>query len=78
MQLQKQLIVKKIDVKENGVVYAEMAIRVKQNNKTVTQTLHSVTIAPGEDYSNQPEEVKLACEEAHTPQVIEAYKTVNV
>lgn len=74
MQLEKQIVVKKIEVEKSGVVYVEMAIRVKQSGKTVSQTLHSFSIAPGEDYSKQPEEVQMACAEAHTPKVIEEYK----
>jgi hypothetical protein len=73
MQLEKQIIVDKIEVKELGVVYAEMALRVKQGNKFVTQTSHSVTILPGEDYSSQDASIQAVCVSAHTPQVIAAY-----
>lgn len=74
MQLEKQIIVEKVEVKELGVVYAEMALRVKQGDKSVTQTLHSVTIAPGEDYSTQDANIQTVCATAHTPQVIAAYR----
>lgn len=73
MQLEKQIIVDKIEVKELGVVYAEMALRVKQGDKSVTQTLHSVTILPGEDYTAQDASIQAVCESSHTPQVIAAY-----
>lgn len=78
MQIQKQIIVDKIDVKELGIVYAEMALRVKQGDKSVTQTLHTVEIAPGEDYSTQDASIQAVCVVAHTPQVIAAYKASRV
>ena len=73
MQLEKQIIVEKIEVKELGVVYAELALNVKQDSKFVKQTLHSVTILPGEDYSGQDASIQDVCETTHTPQVIAAY-----
>jgi len=77
MQLEKQIIVDKIEVKELGVVYAEMALRVKQDDKSVTQTLHSVTILPGEDYSGQDASIQAVCVSTHTPEVIAAYKAAQ-
>lgn len=73
MQLQKQIIVDKIEVNELGVVYAELAISVKQGDKLVKQTLHSATIAPGEDYSSQDSSIQAVCKTTHTPEVIAAY-----
>jgi hypothetical protein len=77
MQLEKQIIVNKIEVQELGVVYAEMALRVKQGSESVTQTLHSETIFPGEDYSNQDLEIQSVCAKTHTPEVIAAYKEAH-
>lgn len=39
----------------------------------VDGVLHRTTIAPGEDYSQQPPEVQVVCAETHTPDVIAAY-----
>ena len=77
MQLQKQIIVEKVEVKELGVVYAEMALSIKQGNKFAKQTLHSVTIVPGEDYSDQDASIQAVCASTHTPQVIAAYAASN-
>jgi hypothetical protein len=77
MQLEKQIIVKNIEVKEFGVVCAEMALRVKQANKSITETLHFETIVPGQDYSNQNLDIQDVCKEAHTPEVIAAYKEAH-
>jgi hypothetical protein len=74
MQLEKQIIVDKIEVKELGVVHAEIALCVKQGDQSVKQILHSVVIAPGEDYSNQDPKVQSMCEAVHTSEVIAAYK----
>jgi hypothetical protein len=78
MQLEKQIIVDKIEVKELGVVYAELALNVKQGSKFVKQTVHSVTIVPGENYSSQDASIQAICETAHTPQVIAAYRASRV
>ena len=74
IQLEKQIIVDKIDVKDLGVVHAQLALRVTQNNQSITQAIHSVTIVPGEDYSTQDASVQVVCAATHTPQVIAAYR----
>ena len=77
MQLEKQIIVDKIEVKELGVVCAELALTVKQGNNSIKQTLHSVAIAPGEDYSSQDATIQAVCLTTHTPEVIAAYKEAH-
>lgn len=77
MSLKKQIAVDKVEVQEFGVVYAEYSIHVNQDGALVSQTMHSVTIAPGEDYSNQDASVKVVCAATHTPEVIAAYKAAQ-
>jgi hypothetical protein len=37
-------------------------------------TYHRTVIAPGADYSNEPQEVQAICKAAHTKSVVDAYK----
>jgi predicted YcjX-like family ATPase len=65
--------IESIEVTENKIV------QVKEKHSTFLDgveiiTYHRTTIAPGEDYSNQLEEVQKICAESHSDKVIENYK----
>ena len=78
MHLEKQIIIDKIEVKELGVVHAEMSLRVQNGDKSVKQILHSVIIVPGEDYSSQDDSIKAVCAATHTPEIVAAYKAAQL
>lgn len=58
--------ISKITVNPYGHVY----VRVIREDGAY----HRYVIAPGDDYSNEPPEVHVACAAAHTPEVIAAYQ----
>ena len=74
MALTKETVIDKIEVTENGVVQVRQATRIIEDGNQLSQSYHRWTIAPGQDYSDQPDNVKAICAVAHTPAVIAAYK----
>ena len=74
MALEKQVIIDKIEVTENGVVQVRQATRIIEDGTQLSQSYHRWTIAPGQDYSDQDAKVKAICQVAHTSAVIAAYE----
>ncbi len=74
MALEKQVIIDKIEVTENGAVQVRQATRIVEDGQQLSQSYHRWTIAPGQDYSDQDAKVKAICQVAHTPAVIAAYE----
>jgi len=76
MSLEKQIIVDQIEVVAIGIVQVRMATRIVEDGTELSRTYHRYTIAPGEDYANQPERVRAVCEAVHTPEVVAAYQAM--
>jgi hypothetical protein len=74
MALTKQTVIDKIELTENGVVQVRQATRIIEDGNQLSQSYHRWTIAPGQDYSDQPDNVKAICAVAHTPAAIAAYE----
>ena len=74
MALTKQTVIDKIELSENGIVQVRQATRIIEDGNQLSQSYHRWTIAPGQDYSGQPDNVKAICAVAHTPTVIAAYE----
>ena len=74
MALTKEVVIDKIEVTENGVVQVRQATKIIEDGNEISKTYHRWTIAPGQDYSDQPDNVKAICAVAHTPAVIAAYQ----
>ena len=74
MALTKETVIDKIEVTENGVVQVRQATKIIEDGNEISKTYHRWTIAPGQDYSDQPDNVKAICAVAHTPAVIAAFQ----
>jgi hypothetical protein len=74
MSLDKQIKIDRVEVVENGTVQVRQATIITDNGNQVSRTYHRWTIAPGEDYSDQEQQVQDICKVAHTEEVINAYK----
>lgn len=74
MALTKEQVIDKIEITENGVVQVRQATKIIEDGNELSKTYHRWTIAPGQDYSDQPDNVKAICAVAHTPAVIAAYE----
>ena len=74
MAIDKQTIIDKIEVVENGIVQVRQATIITEDGNQISRTYHRWVITPGQDYSDQEDKVKAICQVAHTPEVIAAYK----
>lgn len=54
-------------------LYTHGKFKIVHVSHLVGGKIKSYTIAPGTDISNEPQEVKDACNEAWTPEIIQAY-----
>jgi hypothetical protein len=78
MALEKQLVVDKIEVVENGWrSQVRTATRIVEDGNVISQSYHRHTIAPGQDYSNECDKVKAICQATHTAEVIAAYQAMQ-
>lgn len=75
MSLTKEIVIDRIEVIENGTVQVRQATRIKEDDIQLSQSFHRWSITPGQDYSEQPDNVKSICELTHTPEVIAAYQS---
>jgi hypothetical protein len=77
MALTKQVIIDKIEVTENGVVQVRQATKIIEDGNELSKSYHRWSIAPGQDLTGQPDNVKAICAVAHTPAVIAAYQAAQ-
>jgi len=75
MALEKELVIDKIEVLEDGQIQVRQATKIVEDGKEISKTYHRWVIAPGDDYSNQDDRVKAVAELVHTQEVIDNYKS---
>lgn len=59
-----------------GVRVVENIITIEGTTIVSTKRNHSRMIMPGQDYSQESNEIKSLCEDLHTPETIEEYKAM--
>jgi hypothetical protein len=74
MALKKEVKIDRVEVVENGIVQVRQATIITEDGNQISRTYHRWTIAPGEDYSTQEQQVQDICKVIHTPEVIAAYQ----
>ena len=74
MSLTKEVLIDKIEIVENGMIQVRQVTKIIEDGNELSKSFHRWTIAPGQDYSDQPDNVKAICAVAHTPAVIAAYQ----
>ena len=74
MSLEKNTLIDKIEIVENGTVQVRQATIISEDDSQISRTFHRWCIVPGQDYSNQEQQVQDICKVAHTPEVIAAYQ----
>ena len=77
MALEKQTIVDKIEVLENGCVQVRTAIRIVEDGVQLSKSYHRKVIAPADDYSTEDARVQAICAATHTAEVIAAYQSAQ-
>ena len=77
MALEKQTVVDKIEVIENGSVQVRTATRIVEDGNVISSSYHRHVVAPGQDYSQEDARVQAICAATHTPEVIAAYQAAQ-
>jgi len=74
MALEKQTVVDKIEVLENGCVQVRTATRIVEDGVQLSQSYHRHVVVPGDDYSGEDARVQAICAATHTAEVVAAYQ----
>ena len=74
MALEKQTVVDKIEVTENGTVQVRTATRIIEDGVQLSQSYHRHVVVPGADYSGEDARVQAICAATHTAEVVAAYQ----
>ncbi len=77
MALEKQTVVDKIEVIENGSVQVRTATRIVEDGNVISTSYHRHVVAPGQDYSQEDARVQAICAATHTAEVIAAYQAAQ-
>ena len=75
MSIEKTVKVDQVEVTENGSVQVRTAIVITEDGQVISKSFSRHVVAPGDDYSKEEERVQAICAAAHTPEVIEAFKS---
>ena len=76
MALEKQVVVDKIEVTENGNVQVRTATRIVEDGNVISTSYHRHVVTPGQDYSGEDARVQAICAATHTEEVIAAYQAM--
>jgi archaellum component FlaF (FlaF/FlaG flagellin family) len=74
MALEKQIIVDRIEVIENGSVQVRTKTAILEDGKQISSSFHRHVIAPGDDYSKENAKVQAICASVQTAEMITAYE----
>jgi hypothetical protein len=77
MALEKQTVVDKIEVIENGCVQVRTATRIVEDGNVISSSYHRHVVAPGQDYSQEDDRVQVICAATHTSEVVAAYQAAT-
>jgi hypothetical protein len=74
MSLTKEQLIDKIEIVEDGTIQIRQLTRIMEDGNEISKSFQRWTILPGQDYSDQPDNVKAICAATHTPTVIAAFQ----
>ena len=77
MALEKNVVVDKIEVLENGSVQVRTKTAILEDGEQISGTFHRHVVAPGDDYSAEDARVQAICAATHTADVIAAYNAAK-
>lgn len=76
--LDKQIVVDRIEVIENGILQVRTATRIIEDGVELSKSYHRHCLAPGADLSGQDDRVIAIAQAVWTPEVIMAYQSLVV
>ena len=76
--LEKVIVIDVIEIIQNGTVFVRDKTYVLENGNSIAGSYDKHSIAPGDDYSTENAKVQAVCAAVHTPEVINAYKAIQI
>jgi hypothetical protein len=73
MSLEKQQVIDKIEVVENGIIQVRQVTRILEDGNVLSSSYHRWSLVPNQDVSDQPANVQAIAAAAWTPAVVAAY-----
>ena len=74
MALTEKIEIDRVEVVANGIVQVRQVTTVYKDGGELAKSFHRWTLTPGQDVSDQANNVKAICQAAWTPEVILAYQ----
>ena len=74
MALTKQIKIDQITVLEDGLVLVREVMQILEDGIQISKQYHRTSLQPGQDISDQPQNVQDICNVAWTPEVIAEYQ----
>jgi hypothetical protein len=75
---EKVIVIDVIEIIQNGTVFVREKTYVFENGNSIAGSYDKHSIAPGDDYSTEDAKVQAVCAAVHTPEVIDAYKAIQI
>ena len=75
---EKVIVIDVIEIIQNGTVFVREKTYVLENGNSIAGSYDKHSIAPGDDYSAEDAKVQAVCAAVHTPEVIDAYKAIQI
>lgn len=76
MSLSENTKIDKIEIVESGVVIVREVTTIEKDGVVMAQNFHRTSFVPGQDISNQSDQIKSLCETVWTPEVIANYTRI--
>lgn len=77
MSIEKLVKVSNIEVLDNKMIRVRKTTNIVEDGVVIASSHDHIIIAPGDDYSDQAEEVQNICATVHTSEVIAEYEQQN-
>lgn len=74
MALEKQVVVDKIEVLENGCIQVREATRITEDGNVISSSYHRHVVTPADSVEGEDQRVKDIAAAVHTPEVKQAYQ----
>jgi hypothetical protein len=72
--LEKQIVVDKIEVLEDGQIQVRTATRIVEDGVVISTSFHRKVVAPGDDVSSEDVKVKSIAGAIHTPAAVANFR----
>ena len=76
MALEKQIVIDKIEVLENGTLQVRTATRVLEDGVALSSSFHRHVLHPDADTTNEDDKVVAIATATWTPEVVSAYEAM--